>query len=255
MFDVIARELVFPGARVRLLPDEVEATLAPGERLIVTGGNGPDAITGIVRPPASGQGWIAFFYGNAMTLGVTRPIRDQLCRDGNGVVCVDYPGFGLSGGQPSEAGCYRAADAALAMIAQAGGRAATTSVVGWSLGSAVAVDLAARSDVRRLVLVSPMSSLAAVGCALLLRAWAPQFDIGPFNAVHRAPGVRAPTLLIAGETDTLTPPPLAAAIRDRIGGPARLEIIPGANHNDLLATAAAWTLIRAFLHHHEEFQR
>ena len=46
--------------------------------------------------------------------------------------------------------------------------------------SAVAVDLAARSDVRRLVLVSPMSSLVAVGCALLLRSWAPQFDIGPY---------------------------------------------------------------------------
>jgi len=248
-FDMISKELVYPGASVRLLPGEVVATFAPGERLTVIEGTGPGAITGVVRPPASGRGWIAFFYGNAMTLADTRPIRDQLSRDGDGVVCVDYPGFGLSGGQPSEAGCYRAADAALAMIGQAGGRTADTSVVGWSLGSAVAVDLAARSALRRLVLASPMSCLAAVGCSLLLRAWAPRLHIGPFNVVRRAPAVLVPTLLIAGEADTLTPPPLAAALRDRIGGPTQLEVIPGAQHNDLLATPAAWTLIRAFLHH------
>lgn len=75
------------------------------------------------------------------------------------VLIFDYPGYGRSGGRPSEAGCYAAADAALDWLtAVRGAPAERVVVLGRSLGAGVAVDLAARRTHRALVLYSPFTS-------------------------------------------------------------------------------------------------
>ena len=80
-----------------------------------------------------------------------------------GSVCVDYPGFGLSTGEPGEKGCRRAADAALAFLHNEYAiGSSNVTVIGWSLGSAVAVGLAVRRRLDGLVLLSPMTSIVGV---------------------------------------------------------------------------------------------
>src|SRR6516164_1604158 len=99
---------------------------------------------------------------------------------GYGVACVEYAGYGVSSGSPSEYGCYRSADAAVAYLRQQALAALDrVTLIGWSLGSAVAIDLASRRDVRAQVLLSPMTSLLA--CAIdLTRIGKTSFAIGPF---------------------------------------------------------------------------
>jgi fermentation-respiration switch protein FrsA (DUF1100 family) len=107
------------------------------------------------------RGALLYCHGNAGNLSHRGPgiqrWHEQL---GVGVLIFDYPGYGRSGGTPSEAGCYAAADAAYDWLTQARAvRPETILMHGGSLGGAVAIDLAARRPHRALVLVSAFSSL------------------------------------------------------------------------------------------------
>jgi hypothetical protein len=95
LFDVIGKRLVFPGATVSVLPGEIEATLAPGERLTIIGSAGPHPIAGIVRPPMGGRRWIAFFYAStqssSLALREPKPAGGRNERSAQGAECIPVP--------------------------------------------------------------------------------------------------------------------------------------------------------------------
>jgi pimeloyl-ACP methyl ester carboxylesterase len=184
MNSLISR-LIYPGASRAVDVGQVERTLQPGEELVWQETT-DERIGLIIHPPADKQQWIVFFYGNGMTVAGTWAVRRWLGSAGYGVACVEYAGFGVSSGSPSECGCYRSADAAITYLQrQASITLDQVTLVGWSLGSAVAIDLASRRDVRTQVLLSPLTSLLA--CAIdLVRIGKTSFTIGPFDALSRA---------------------------------------------------------------------
>ena len=189
-----------------------------------------------------------FFYGNDMTVVQTWHIRQLLGGMGYGVACVEYAGYGVSSGSPSEYGCYRSADAAVAYLRQQALAALDrVTLIGWSLGSAVAIDLASRRDVRAQVLLSPMTSLLA--CAIdLARIGKTSFAIGPFDALSKARSVDCPTLIISGSEDALTRPWMANELTKAIAGHARLVSLPGVGHNDMLSSGERlWNVVKDFL--------
>jgi uncharacterized protein len=202
----------------------------------------------IIRPPADNQRWIVFFYGIGMTVAGTWPVRRWLGNAGYGVVCVEYAGFGVSSGSPSEYGCYRSADAAITYLQrQASIALDQVTLIGWSLGSAVAIDLARRRDVRAQVLLSPMTSLVASAIDLA-RIGKTSFAIGPFDALSRARSVDCPTLIISGSEDALTRPWMANELTKAMGGHARLVSLPGVGHNDMLRSGERlWNVVKDFL--------
>ena len=69
----------------------------------------------------------------------------------------------------------------------------------------------------------------------------------PFDSLARAPEIRAPVLVLAGEEDRLVPPRLSRLLHDAWAGPGRWMSIPGAGHNDLHARPGYWAAIREFL--------
>lgn len=227
---------------------QVERTLHPGEELVWQETTRGERIGLIIRPPAGKQRWIVFFYGIDMTVAGTWPVRRWLGSAGYGVACVEYAGFGVSSGSPSEYGCYRSADAAITYLQQqASITADQVTFMGWSLGSAVAVDVARRRDVRAQILLSPMTSLLA--CAIdLARIGKTSFAIGPFDALSRARSVECPTLIISGSEDALTRPWMANELTRAMGGHARLVSLPGVGHNDMLRSGERlWNVVKDFL--------
>ncbi len=112
--------LIYPGASRSVDVGQVERTLEPGEELVWQETTRDERIGLIIRPPAEKQRWIVFFYGNGMTVAGTRAVRQWLGSAGYGVACVEYAGFGVSSGSPSEYGCYRSADAAITYLQPAG---------------------------------------------------------------------------------------------------------------------------------------
>ena len=249
----LVSRLIYPGANRSVDVGQIERTLQPGEELAWQETARGERIGLIIRPPAGKQRWIVFFYGIGMTVAGTWKVRRWLGSAGYGVACVEYAGFGVSSGSASEQGCYRSADAAVTYLQrQASISLDQVTLIGWSLGSAVAIDLASRRDVRAQILLSPMTSLLA--CAIdLARVGKTSFAIGPFDALSRARSIGCPTLIIGGSDDALTRPWMAAELTRVMGDHARLVSLPGVGHNDMLNSGdRLWNVVTDFLHSSEE---
>ena len=107
---------------------------------------------------------VLYFQGNAGALDLRVGRFKWLIADGTGLVALCYRGYGGSSGSPSEAGLIRDAVAAYDFAAT---RYAPSRIVLWgeSLGTAVAVALAAGHKVGGLILDAPFTSAADVGAA------------------------------------------------------------------------------------------
>jgi pimeloyl-ACP methyl ester carboxylesterase len=240
--------VIYPGASRSVGIGRVEQTLRPGEELVWQETTRGERIGLIIRPPAGRRRWIVFFYGNGMTVAGTWPVRQWLGSSGYGIACVEYAGYGVSSGSPSEHGCYRSADAAIAYLhRQESVTPDQVTVIGWSLGSAVAVDLASRRAVKAQVLLSPLTSL--LGCAIdLARIGKTSFAIGPFDSLSKARKVGCPTLVVSGSEDALTRPWMADELTRAMGSHARLVSLAGVGHNDLLGSGEKlWNVVQDFL--------
>ena len=164
------------------------------------------------------------------------------------LLLVNYRGYGLSGGRPSEQVMYRDALALYdRVLPRSDVDSAHVVVFARSLGTGVATYLASRRPVAGVVLVSPYDSLVELArgvypllpVKLLLRH--------RFDSAARAPQITAPLLAIAGAQDTLIRPERSRALVQAWGGPARLEVLGGVEHNDVHLHPAYWSLIVAFL--------
>jgi pimeloyl-ACP methyl ester carboxylesterase len=88
---------------------------------------------------------VIFFYGNGACLAYMGEVFNGFRRLGMNVLVPEYPGYGMSGGKPTEKGFYAAADAGYDYLAQRPDiDHDRIDAAGWSMGSAVAVDLASR---------------------------------------------------------------------------------------------------------------
>ncbi len=161
-----------------------------------------------------------------------------LIADGSGLVALSYRGYGGSSGRPTETGLVE--DAATAYsFAVARYPAERIVVWGESLGSALAIALAAEKPVGRVVLEAPFTSAADVG------AWhywfAPVRIImkDQFRSDLRVGKVTAPALVVHGENDAVVPVTLGERLYGLIRAPKRFVRIAGAGHNDLGARAVA----------------
>jgi len=144
---------------------------------------------------------------------------------------VNYRGYGGSSGRPSERGLEADALAVYDHVASSG---ADIALMGRSLGSGIAVSLAARRRVERLVLVTPYDSLVAVArkyywylpVSLLLR--------DRYDSAALAPSVSAPVLVVVAADDEIIPRERSEALAAAFApGQAALAVIARTGHNSL----------------------
>lgn len=165
-----------------------------------------------------------------------------------GWLMINYRGFGLSQGSPSERTVL--ADAKLIFDwakARPDIDGANIVVLGRSLGSYVAIAVAAARKVRAAILATPFDSAAALGeqhSFGLPLAWLVQ---GRYNPSLMAPSVSAPALFVLAENDTVTPVKNGLALAKRWGGLARTVLLAGAGHRGVEDRDEYWTQIGSFL--------
>lgn len=175
---------------------------------------------------------LLFLHGNAGNASHRLPNAAELVRLGTHVLLLDYRGYGLSEGSPSEAGVYRDARAGLAYLRELRGLPEERIVVfGRSLGAAVAVDLARDRALAGMVLESAFTSAADVarGSFGPLGAWLAR---GHFDAARRITQVRCPLLFFHGDRDDIVAIELGRRLFALAPEPKAFEVIPGAGHND-----------------------
>ncbi|MEP6687518.1 MAG: alpha/beta hydrolase [Gemmatimonadales bacterium] len=160
-----SRLLYAPGASRTLATPPPALQLAP-ERVEIPSAAGVTLVAWLIRAPAAGADgrWLLVCHGNAGNLAdAGRPAHYAGLRAlGLNLLAFDYRGYGESGGVPTEAGLYQDAEAAYRYLRETLEVPPDRIVLfGHSLGSAVAVDLAARVPAAGLVLEGALISVTA----------------------------------------------------------------------------------------------
>lgn len=200
--------------------------------------------------PGDGRGTVLFFHGNAGHRGYREPVLRAFATRGWGVMIPDYRGYGGSTGTPSEQGLYADGEACRAWLAAHDG--GPLVLMGSSLGSGVAVELARREPPAALVLQSPfdsMTSVAASAYPILPVRWLLK-DRYPNDA--RIGAVRAPLFVAHGTEDRIIPMALGRRLYDSASQPKQWFPVEGAGHNDFWDVGGEryWNAIDAFLAQH-----
>ncbi len=210
----------------------------------------PDGHTlkGILLPPEGiGDGTLILgFGGNAWNGQDVAEYLHELFPDAS-VVAFHYRGYAPSGGAPSAEALI--ADAPLLYdLAIDRVKPSRVIAVGFSIGSGIAANLAARRKLDGVILVTPFDSLKAV--AQSLYPWIP---IGPFfshevDAATPLEGVETPVAIFAGERDEIVPAERTDALRRRVPNLVFDRTIARAGHNDIYARSDFQLAMREALH-------
>ena len=153
-----------------------------------------------------------------------------LAAQGYGLLLPEYRGYGGNPGSPSEQGLYRDGEAGLAWLAAKSVRADHVVIIGNSLGSGIATEVAARHKVGGLVLVSGFANLARVAGEQYPFAPASLLVRDRYDNAAKLASVTCPILLLHGTADKLVPVAHALALVG-VQPAARLELVPGAGHD------------------------
>jgi fermentation-respiration switch protein FrsA (DUF1100 family) len=189
-------------------------------------------------PPREGRKVILYFHGNGGSIRHRAERMQRFGREGYGVLLVGYRGYGGNPGTPTEAGLYDDAQAACDFLEREGIAAGRLVLYGESLGSGVAVQVAATRLVAGLILESPYTSIAAVAqyhypyipAALLI--W------DRFDSLSRIGEVKAPILILYGGRDAIVPDRFSRALFDAAPELKEAWVAPDAGHEDLEAYGA-----------------
>jgi uncharacterized protein len=155
-------------------------------------------------PAKPGHPVVLYFHGNGDFLAGFFGRFHDLIADGTGVVALSYRGYAGSSGHPSERGLKSDAAAAYA-FAIARYDAARIVAWGFSLGTGVAVALAADRPVGRLILEAPYTSTADVAASLFWFMPVRLVMRDQFRSDERIGRVTVPLLIMHGERDPAIP--------------------------------------------------
>ena len=177
---------------------------------------------------------LLYFYGNGMCLATSLSVFNQFRNLGFSVITPDYEGYGLSEGRPSEPGCYAAADACYNyLLTRSDIDPARIVGTGWSLGAAVAIDLANRKPLAGLATFSAFTSINDMSHIL-----APNVPVGllitsRFDNLAKIGNVPCPLFLAHGTLDPLVPFEMQSLLGQAAKSPVTLVHVDYAGHNDI----------------------
>jgi uncharacterized protein len=235
--------------RLQYLPDTRqisphEAGLAGVEELRLATPDG-ETIVAWHAPPRAGRPVLLYFHGNAGGLVDRVPRFRFFMGEGYGFLAVAYRGYAGSSGSPTEEGVIRDAETAYAEARARGYAPERLVIVGESLGSGVATQLAARRTAAALVLDSPFSSaldVAETRYGFLPVRWLMRDQFRSDLAIR---DVRAPLLIVHGDKDGVVPITLGRRLFELANEPKTFVLAPGGQHlvlglPDMFPRVARW---------------
>jgi pimeloyl-ACP methyl ester carboxylesterase len=218
------------------------ASAAPRAKVLWVESGGERIKVWVVARPRSTA--LLYFGGNAEDVAGNVDTLAQAFPD-RSLYLVNYRGFGGSSGRPSEAGLR---DDAIAVFDQVRLEHPEVAVIGRSLGSGVAVQLAATRPVERLALVTPYDSLVNVARAHF--RWLPVAILlkDRFDSAARAPEVKAPVLIVIAAEDEIIPTARSEALAQAFApGQVEVVVVPGVGHNTLDLSHRYLDVVREFV--------
>jgi fermentation-respiration switch protein FrsA (DUF1100 family) len=241
---VAQRALMYFPERTRTAPaaagfpqaEEIELITSDSERVIAWH-----------VPPRGEKPVVLYFQGNGGALNLRAGRFARIVADGTGLLALSYRGYGGSTGRPSEAGLLRDAQATYTYAA-ARYPAERLVPYGESLGSGVAVALAAEHKVGKVILETPFTSAADIGAAAYPFLPVRLLMHDRFRSDERIGKVTAPVLVLHGARDTVVPIRYGERLYALISAPKKFVRFPEGHHSDL-DSHGAQAAVRDFLAH------
>lgn len=196
-------------------------------------------------PPRDGRPVVIYFHGNGGNLAYRAPVFRDLVAEGHGLLALSYRGYAGSGGAPGEAGLVEDARAAHAAVKELA-PASDIVLFGESLGSGVAVRLAAEHPVSGLILNAPFTAIEDRAAEIFWFLPVRLLLADRFRSRDLIGRVNAPLLILHGEADTVIPIAHGRALFALANEPKLFAPFPGGGHDDLWERGGRETVL-AFL--------
>ena len=220
----------------------------PRELVVLRDPSNHESIVGFYRPPVDAGVprtlWLAFGGNGDDALRWDGLLAGSVTRE-RGFLMIEYPGYGARVGSPSPESLLSGTEATVQALAQHLGTSSAelesrTSLIGYSIGSAAALQYAARHPVKRIVLFAPFTSMLdmarrVVGsplCYLLTHRYDNLAALQTIFA-HGKPSIS----VLHGAQDSFIPSSMGAAVAAHAPG-SHFELVPGADHGDVTDLAA-----------------
>lgn len=220
------RPLVYPGSAMDI-PDSPYGFASQRVTLHATDGT---ALRGWFFNRGQGKPLVALYSGNAQNAGemlgyaAGDPSRSYLL--------LNYRGYGNSEGRPSEKDIVQDARKSIAWArSRIGGARVPLVIAGFSLGSGVAVQVAAAENPDRLVLICPFDSV--LGVAVRHVPVLPHLlPIDTWKSTDYAPRISCPVTILRAASDGVVPPANTDALIAAFPAPPAVRSFP-AGHNSI----------------------
>ena len=232
----------FPGQRA---PSPVEAGFDGAVEHVLTAADGTRIVIWYAPAPA-GAATVLYFQGNGGEIADRRDRWAAYRAAGLGVAFLGYRGYGGNDGQPTETGLHDDAATAYDWLMDQGVAADHLALVGESLGTGLAVRLAATRPVAALVLEAPYTAI--VDIAAEAYPWLPVrlLMLDQYRSIDHIAQIKAPLFVTHGEADGIIPFHFGKALFDAAPEPKEFLAAPRTGHNDLFGPAT-WAAEIAFL--------
>lgn len=187
---------------------------------------------------------ILYFHGNGETVGDHDLIGPHYNAVGINLLVTDYRGYGWSGGQPSVTTMFSDGVILLQETRKwlvENGYTGALFLMGRSLGSACAIDLAAKfsDDIKGLIIESGFADTLPLVQSLGLNL--NDIDIAEeecFNNSAKIALVTKPTFILHGARDEIIPAAEAEKLQSFCGAKSKeFQVVPGADHNSIMTVA------------------
>ncbi len=245
---VMQRSLLYPAARQT---PNLAAHDVAGLHEVTT--QTPDGLTlrhWYLPPAEAGAAVLVVFHGNAGHLGERIPKLEEIIEAGFGMLFAGYRGYSGNPGKPTEDDLTADARLLLDWLAAQGVPPERTVIYGESLGTGVAVKMAAEREFAAVILESPYTSIAEGAQTHYWYLPAKWQVLDKWDSMAHIGRLRAPLLVVHGARDKTVPTRYGRELFAAAPEPKELFILEGGNHNDLYNTPQVAEQVIAFLRRH-----
>jgi uncharacterized protein len=208
-----------------LLPDMQEVDITTSDKRTLRSWYQP--------PRTIGLPTILFLHGNRGGLTERTETYRDIVDAGYGVLALDYRGYSGNSGSPSEQGLYEDGRAAMAFLYTRETPPEHVILMGHSLGTGVAVQLATEYPVRALVLLAPYTAIAEIGASHYWYAPVSLLLEDRFDSLSKAGNVTAPVFIFHGKQDETIPYDHAKRLYAAFHAPKKMILFKHRDHNGL----------------------
>jgi pimeloyl-ACP methyl ester carboxylesterase len=192
---------------------------------------------------------VVIFHGNAGTIQMIAPWGKKMTEMGFSVLLVEYPGYGIASDyESSESAIYSDSEEAVRYVQQKYGFTKENTIgLGYSLGTAVSVELATRDLFHKIILIAPFTSIPAVASEKIFPIIPYLIIWDRFNTISKAEDISISVLIFHGKKDQVIPYEMGEKLGKEFPNVKFISLPDSDHHVFQFISESNWKIIYNFI--------